>query len=63
MAFVSTSIATAAAAALVDSFRDDDRDKKWWNKFLDAFGSNTIDNMNPINMIPYLKDLGSLVSG
>ena len=63
MAFVVTSIATAAAAALVDSFRDDDRDKKWWNKFLDAFGSNTIDNMNPINMIPYLKDLGSLVSG
>ena len=62
MAFVVTSIATAAAA-LVDSFRDDDRDKKWWNKFLDAFGSNTIDNMNPINMIPYLKDLGSLVSG
>lgn len=35
-AYTASNIATALAAALVDAFRDDDPDKKWWEKYLSA---------------------------
>lgn len=62
-AYTASNIATALAAALVDAFRDDDPDKKWWEKYLSATGENALDNLNPLNMIPYLKDAVSVLSG
>lgn len=62
-AYTASNIATALAAALVDAFRDDDPDKKWWEKYLSAAGENALDNLNPLNMIPYLKDAVSVFSG
>lgn len=62
-AYTASNIATALAAALVDAFRDDDPDKKWWEKYLSATGENALDNLNPLNMIPYLKDAVSVFSG
>ena len=58
-----TNIATALAAALIDFMRDDDEEKKWWEKYLSAVGENTLDNLSPLNMLPYLKDAASLLSG
>ena len=58
-----TNIATAMAAALIDAMRDDDEEKKWWEKYLSAVGENTLDNLSPLNMLPYLKDVASLLSG
>lgn len=58
-----TNIATAMAAALIDAIRDDDEEKKWWEKYLSAVGENTLDNLSPLNMLPYLKDVASLLSG
>lgn len=58
-----TSILTALMAALVDAMRDDDEEKKWWEKYLSAVGENTLDNLSPLNMLPYLKDVTSLLSG
>ena len=58
-----TSIVTALAAALVDAARDDDKDKDWLQKFLSASGENILDNLNPLNMLPYAKELVSLLSG
>ena len=58
-----TSIATALAAALIDAMRDDDKEKSWAEKYLSAAGENTLDNLSPLNMLPYLRDAASLLSG
>jgi hypothetical protein len=58
-----TNIATALAAALIDAMRDDDEEKKWAEKYWSAVGENTLDNLSPLNMLPYLKDVASLLSG
>ncbi len=58
-----TNIATAMAAALIDAMRDDDEEKKWAEKYWSAVGENTLDNLSPLNMLPYLKDVASLLSG
>lgn len=63
VAHTATSILTALLAALVDAIRDDDEEKKWWEKYLSAVGENTLDNLSPLNMLPYLKDVASLLSG
>ena len=58
-----TGIATAAAASLVDVFRDDDEEKEWSEKYLENLWANVKDNINPMNMIPYLKEIPSLWEG
>ena len=63
LAYTASQIAAALAAALPDAFRDDDPDKQWWEKYLSAAGENTLDNLNPLNMIPYVRDVKSLVEG
>ncbi len=58
-----TGIATAAAASMVDVFRDDDEEKEWAEKYLEHFKANAVDNLNPMGMIPYLKEFPSLWEG
>ena len=58
-----TGIATAAAASMVDVFRDDDEEKEWSEKYMENFKENMADNLNPLNMIPYLKEIPSFVKG
>ena len=58
-----TNIATAMAAALIDAIRDDDEEKKWWEKYLSAVGENTLDNLHPLNMLPYARDVYSILQG
>lgn len=58
-----TTIATAAAAALADATRGDEDDKTWGEKYVKAFGENAVEGMNPLGMIPVLRDVNSLLSG
>lgn len=58
-----TGIATAAAASLADTFRDDDEEKEWTEKYLENLKENAWDNLNPMNMIPYLKEIQSFFKG
>lgn len=58
-----TGIATAAAASMVDVFRDDDEEKEWSEKYMENFKENMADNLNPLNLIPYLKEIPSFVKG
>ena len=57
-----TGATTALAAAIVDAMRDDD-DKELGEKYVQAVGENLVDNLNPLNMIPYVKDVSSVFSG
>lgn len=57
-----TGATTALAAAIVDAMRDDD-DKELREKYVQAVVENLVDNLNPLNMIPYVKDVSSIFSG
>ena len=58
-----TALATAFAASFIDAFRDDDEEKEYWKKWTENFFANAADNVNPLNMLPYLKELSSLWEG
>lgn len=80
-AFAISGTVNAAAAALVDALRDDDKDEVYLEKWAQAFtglqgdeenagdilasllSGNLGDNLNLLNMIPYVKDVLSLVQG
>ena len=60
---IATSVLTAGAAAVVDSFRKDDDEKEWLELYLSAFGGNIADNVNPLSAVPYVGDVLSLLNG
>lgn len=62
-AFVSSSVAVSAVAAIIDMIRDDDDKKDMKEKYTDSFVENLIDNLNPMGMIPFLKDIVSAFQG
>lgn len=61
--FLISNTLTAAFAAVVDAMRDDDDEQKFIEKYWEALGGNVLDNVNPVNMIPYVKDIASLFYG
>ena len=61
--WAATSVLTAAAAGIVDAFRDDDEEKKWLEKYGEAVLGNTVDSMNPLGMLPGVKDALSIIQG
>lgn len=54
---------TAAAAAVIDAFRDEDAEKEWLEKYTGAVGSNAVDNLNPLGLLPGVKDVLSMLEG
>ena len=61
--YAATGVLTAAAAAVVDAFRDDDAEKNWAEKYMSAVAGNTVDNLNPLGLLPGVSDLMSLMQG
>ena len=60
-----TAFGTAAAASLIDAVRvgDDDKDKKFGERYLDALWDGFVDNINLLNNIPMVKDMISIFDG
>lgn len=58
-----TAVLTAAAAAVVDAFRDGDDEKDWLERYKDALLGNTLDGLNPLGMLPGVKDVLELLQG
>ena len=54
---------TATAAAVIDAMRDEDDEKTLPEKYAAAVSENMIDNFNPANMVPLLRDVVSIFSG
>jgi hypothetical protein len=50
----------AAAQSVVDAYRDDDEYEKWGEKWLEAFRGNLVDELMPINKLPFLSDFYDL---
>ena len=61
--FTITSMFTAAAAAAVDALRDDDDKTEYAERWLDNFMKNTADSLNIFSLIPYVKDVISMLQG
>lgn len=51
----------AAAESVADAWRDDDDYKTFLEKWLDAFGGNLLDEANPLNKLPILRDFYELM--
>ena len=50
----------AVVQAAADALRDDDEYEEWYEKWLDAFGGNLIDELMPFNKLPILSDFYDL---
>ena len=50
----------AAVQAVADAFRDDDDYQEFWEKWLEAFGGNLVDEMMPFNKLPIVSDFYDL---
>ena len=58
-----SAILNNALVALVYGARDDDEDETFAEKYLQAFVSGMLDDLNPITYYPFLKDMWSLLQG
>ena len=50
----------AAVQAVADALRDDDDYEEWYEKWLEAFGGNFVDELMPFNKLPILSDFYEL---
>lgn len=63
-AYTATQVINAAVVAVIDATRDlEDNDKTFWDKYIENLKGNMVDNMNPISMIPFAKDIVSIFQG
>ena len=66
-------IINACAQSIIDAMRDDDKEKKYWERWLTAFAgdgeetkwydTNLADTANPLNYVPFAKDVVSILRG
>ena len=62
-AFVGNVLLNTALKSLVTAARDDDEDETYLEKYISAFVDNFVQDINPMNLIPYVKDLISIFEG
>lgn len=55
-----SSILLASVTAVIDALRDDDDYETLPQKWLEAFGGNLLDELNPLNKLPIFRDLYEL---
>jgi hypothetical protein len=56
-----SAIMLSVVQAVADAFRDDDDYEKWYEKLLEAFKSNLIDEFSPLNKLPLFKYIEELI--
>lgn len=54
--YVANALAGAMAKSIPAAARDDDKEKQYWEKYLEALGENTMDNLLFTNNIPVISD-------
>lgn len=62
-AFISSVLLNAALKSLVTAARDDDEDETYLEKYIAEFRQNFGSDINPVNLIPYIKDAVSIFEG
>ena len=62
-AFVGNIVLNSLLKSLVTAGRDDDEDKTWIEKYTGDVVGNISSDINPLNLIPFVKDVVSLFEG
>ena len=62
-AIVASIVLNSALKAIVMAGRDDDEDESYWEKYLEHFFGDLKDNLNPLTLIPVVKDVLSIFDG
>ena len=52
-----SAVLLAAVQAVIDGARDDDDYETYLEKYLEALGGNVVDELNPFNKLPFIKDV------
>ena len=67
--YVANAVLVAAFAGIADMIRDDEDEddegekRNLWDKYRDATAKNIVSNINPMGMIPYIKEISSMIQG
>lgn len=59
---VMANVLAAAAKAIVMAFRDTG-DDEWWEKWFESFTGDLLSSLNPVSIIPFVKDILTLLDG
>lgn len=59
---IMANVLAAAAKAIVMAFRDTG-DDEWWEKWFSSFSSDLLSTLNPLSIIPFVKDIFSVLDG
>lgn len=59
---VMSNVLAAAAKAIVMAFRDTG-DDEWFEKWLESFTGDLLSTLNPVSIIPFVKDIFTLLDG
>lgn len=62
-AVYSATLLNALLVALPYAMRDDDEDETFLEKYITAFSTSFIDNINPLTSLPFVKDVWSILQG
>ena len=62
-AFVGNVILNAMLKSLITAGRDDDEEKAYLEKYAEAVSGNIISDINPLTLIPFVKDILSVFEG
>ena len=60
---ISSTITAALGQSIMDAIRDDDKEKDYWERWLEHFGGNMKAAVNPLQYYPYIGDVMSMVEG
>ena len=62
-AVYASTLAAAVAASLIYALRDDDEDEAYLEKFAESLGGKLVDDLIPLNMLPIIRDINSILDG
>lgn len=62
-AIVGSVVLNAALKSIITAMRDDDEDESYIESYFGGFVGNTIDGLNPLTYIPFVKDVWSIFQG
>ena len=60
---VASIVLNAALKSIVLAMRDDDEDESYAEKYLESFFGDLKDNLNPLTLVPFVKDIVSIYKG
>ena len=60
---VTSMVLNSILVAFVYAARDDDDDETYVEKYISAFSGQMVDSINPLTLIPWVKDMWSIIQG